>query len=266
MKNIIRWSLWQRRWSIFWWSLGIGVFAAINLAFYPAVRNQAQLEAQFSQIPSSVKSLVTDTGDFLSPAGFLSSQIYYLMLPLMFGAMTISLGSGLIAREENDSTVELLLSRPISRARLLMGKAVCGLIILGIVGGVVTAIILLLSSIVNIALSLGNIALASLWAVCLSLLIGAIAFFVATLGRWGRLASVGVAALIGLGSYIITSLSSLAPWLKWPDKLLPYHYYRPGEILQGRYSWWVVAGYLAASLGLGILSWLALRHRDLVSS
>lgn len=264
MKPIIKWTIWQRRWPLFWWSIAVSVFIVLNLAFYPAVRDQAdQLNESFRQVPESAKAFITDTGDFMSPEGYLSSQVFYLMLPMILSVLAINLGSSLVGKEENDGTAELLLSRPISRARLLVGKAIAGLAILFTVGLVGMAVTLILSWWVNIEVALQGIAVASLFCLVLSLLFGAIAFYIASLGRTGRLASIGIAALVALGGYIISSLSSIVSWLEWPAKLLPYHYYRPGDILKGIYSWWPLAGYLIAVAVLGVLSWLSFRRRDL---
>jgi hypothetical protein len=41
MMPIIKWTLWQRRWSAFWWSLGVSAFIFINMIFYTTLRDQA---------------------------------------------------------------------------------------------------------------------------------------------------------------------------------------------------------------------------------
>lgn len=263
MKTIFKWTLWQRRWSILWWSLGIGLFIFVNLIFYPTVRDQAsQLNQSLEQMPDAARSLFTDTADFLSPIGYLSSQIFYLMLPMLLSILTIGMGSSLIAKEENEGTLELLLSRPISRGRLLASKAMAGITVLLIVGLVALIITVIVCAVVNIEVGLGNVALAAFMSMIMALLFGAIALYMTAIGRKGRLASVGVASLIAFGGYIITSLVGLASWLKWPDKFLPYHYYHPGDILNGHFSIWNLIGLLVAIGTLGVLSWLAFRSRD----
>lgn len=266
MKTIIKWTIWQRRWSILWWSLGVGFFIFINLIFYPAVRDQAsQLNQSLERLPDTARSLFTDTADFLSPVGYLSSQIFYLMLPMLLSILAIGMGSSLIAKEENEGTLELLLSRSISRGRLMAGKAVAGVFILSTVGIVAMITTVILSSAVHIEVGLGRIALATIMSAIMALLFGAIAFYMTAIGRKGRLASIGIASLIAFGGYIITSLVGLASWLRWPDKVLPYHYYHPGDILNGEFSWGSLLGLLAVTGILGVLSWLAFRRRDIGS-
>lgn len=267
MSALIKWTLWQRRWAIFWWAVGVLIFIVLNLAFYPSVRDQtSQLNQSFNQVPESAKVFISDTGDFFSPQGYLSSQVFYLMLPMLLTILAVNLGSSLIAKEENDGTLELLLSRPITRLKLLAAKAAAGILILLIVGLIALVSIVILSWLVDINVGLGDIARASLMSIILALLFGAISFFVTTLGRTARLASIGIAVLVALGGYIISSLASIVSWMQWPAKVMPYHYYRPGDILGGHFSLPNALGILGVTIVLGILSWIAFRRRDIIGS
>lgn len=264
MRAIIRWTLWQRRWSIFWWCLGIAAFVALEIGVYPSIRGQAgQLNQTLQNLPDSVKSLFGFTEDPFSPVGYLNSRLYYLLLPLMLGILAIGLGSSLILREENDGTLEWLLSRPISRGRLLVAKALSGLAIVAIVSAVSTIVIVVLTKAVDIKISLAGVAFAALLATLLGLIFGMVAFTVSAIGRFGRGASLGVGALFGLGSYIITSFEGQIHWLSWVAKVLPYHYYNPPEILHGSLTWTVAAWYAVIIIGLGYVGYLAFRNRDL---
>lgn len=265
MMSVIKWELWQRRWSIMWWSFGIAFFIIINLAFYPSFRDQAdQLAAAFDNIPKSAMALLSDAGDFFSPVGYLSSQIFYLMLPMLIGILSISLGSSLLGREEKEGTIELLLSRPISRTRLLTGKALAGLIIVGI-GGLVAALsTTILAKLVDLKVGSLEILLATLVTMLLALSFGAVAFLLTATGR-ARAASIGLATLFSLGGYIIASLQSAADWLKWPAKVFPFNYYKPAEILAGTYNWSNLLFVIGVIIGCGLLSIIIFRRRDITS-
>lgn len=267
MKPLIKWGLWQRRWSIMWWSIGLVAFIALELSVYSSIKSQAtQLNAALEHMPSTARSLFGASSDLFSPVGYLSSRLFYLLLPLMLSILSIGLGSSLIAREESDGTLELLLSRPISRGKLVLAKTLCGLSAITIVATVTTVSILSLVKLVGLAVPLPFVAFAALMAIILSLLFGALAFAIAALGRLGRGASIGVASLIGLGSYIISSLETNVHWLGWPAKFLPYHYYDPTLILNGNYTWRIAATFSLITLALGIIAWLAFRRRDLVNN
>lgn len=264
MKPILRYAIWQKRWSVLIWCGGVTAFIALNLLLYPTVRDQAaQLNQVLEELPQATHSLFSDSSELLSPTGYLSTRVFYLLLPLLFSVLAIGLGSSLLAKEENDGTIELLLSRPLSRARLLTGKALSGLVILGTIGLAALTSTLFFSWLVEIAVPLKNITLTMVMMLVLCLLFGSAAFLMTALGRWGRAASIGVAVFFALSSYLVTSLSSIASWLIWPSKFLPYHYYRPTEVLEGNFSWPNFLILLSTSLILGILSWIAFRRRDL---
>jgi ABC-2 type transport system permease protein len=264
MTPIVKYELRRRKWSIFWWSLGVTALIGLTLAFYPTIKNQTdQLNKSFGDLSPQVTALFSDTGDFFSPVGYLSSQIFYLMLPMLLSILAIGLGSSLIARDETDHTLELTLARPVSRSRILVGKAVAGLIIVGIVGGVSLIVNVALAKLVNIDVGLGNIAFTSIMATVLAVIFGSVAFALTALGRFARLGSVGIAALVALLGYITTSFIGYVHWMVWPARLLPYHYYHPAEMLRGHLDWFVLACFIGVILVLGIIGAVGFRRRDI---
>jgi len=234
------------------------------MVFYPTIRDQAsEFEKTFSQLSEGTKALFSDTGEFFSPVGYLSSQIFYLMMPLLVGILAIAAGTSLIGREEREGTLELLLARPISRAKLIVSKATVGLAMVIFIGLVGTVVTMVMAKIVNIAVPLTNILLVGLAATALAISFGAIAFMVTMLGRGARVASISVAALIAILGYILVSLAGTVSWLRWPAKAFPFNYYHPAEILRGTYDWtnmFFIAGLIVAC---GLISWAAFRRRDI---
>src|SRR3970040_767608 len=114
MRAIARWTIRQRRWSMLIWCVGVTAFIALNLLLYPTVRDQAaQLNQVLENLPQASRSLFSDSAYLLSPTGYLSTRVYYLLLPLLLSVLAIGLGSSLLAKEENEGTIELLLSRPL---------------------------------------------------------------------------------------------------------------------------------------------------------
>lgn len=263
MKAIGKWTIWQRRVSAVWWSIGVCGFLLVNMVFYPSFKDQAeQLQKSFENIPEAALQLFGGSSDFFSPVGFLNSQIFFLMLPLLLGILAISLGSSLLAREEQDKTVESLLARPVSRSSLLLGKSGAGTLILTVVTLVGLGTTLITATIVDIAVPIMNIALATFACFVLSLSFGAIAFMLTTIGK-ARGASIGIATLIALGGYLINSLSGTVTWLKAPSKLFPFHYYDPESILRGSFAWGNILFLACVVVICAAVSWFSFRRRDL---
>lgn len=254
----------RRRWSIMWWSIGIVGLIALTLAFYPTIKGQTdQLNKSLGNLSPQVTALFSDTGDFFSPIGYLSSQIYYLLFPLLLSMLAIGLGSSLIARDEQNHTLELVLARPISRSRFVLAKALGGLAVVCVVSGISLVTSLVLAKAVGIQVSLGGIAFTTLLATLLSLLFGAIAFALTAMGRTARLGSIGIAALIALLGYIATSFEGFVHWMVWPARALPYHYYRPAEMLSGHPTWAIAGWFSLAIVVLVAVAVVGFRRRDI---
>lgn len=263
MIPIIRWTLWQRRWSIMWWSIGIAAFIFITLIFFPTFKDQAALlQKSLENLPKATVQFLGGSTDFFSPIGYLNSQVFFILLPLLLSVLSINLGSSMISREESNSTLELLLSRPISRSRLLLAKGLAGTLILGIVSlvGLITS--LLMAWAVNMGIPAVDIATATLACFLLSLSGGAVAFLVTTVGH-AKSASNGIATFVALGGYLIVSLSGTVSWLKTPSKIFPFNYYHSETLLSGGQEWGNNLVFLIFIVGCGLIAWLSFRHRDI---
>ncbi len=267
MKQIARWTIWQKRWALFWWCAGLIFFIFLTLIFYPTLQHQsAQLNKSFDSIPQTAKQLFTDTSNLFSPIGYLSSQIFYLMLPLLVGILAINQGMGLIGKEERDNTIEMLLARPISRGRLLFGKGLAGLVIVLVASGLATLFTALMCRLVSLDVKTDYVLEAGAAVILMGLAFGTVAFMLTALGRAGRAASIGITALFALGGYILVSLAPTITWLRWPAKIFPFDYYHSAELLTGAYNW-LNAVYFGALIVVCLtIAWLAFRRRDLANS
>ncbi|HVV67075.1 MAG TPA: DUF2705 family protein [Candidatus Saccharimonadales bacterium] len=262
MRAIVRWTLWQRRWSMLWWSIGIIALVALTLAFYPTIHNQAeQLNKSFGNLSNSALALFGGT-DFFSPVGYLNSQLVYLMLPLLLAILGIGLGSSLLGREESEGTIELLLARPISRTKLLVMKAFAGCLVILIVTVIGSAATILMAQAVHLGIPLGNIAEACFACFMLVLTFSSLAFLLAATGE-GRAAALGVTVVYAMGGYIIGSLATTVHWLKTPSMIFPYHYYRSADILRGTFDWSSIIFFAAFTFVCIVLAWFSFRRRDI---
>lgn len=264
MAPIILTELRQRRLATLLWSLGVSAYVGLNLLTYPIFRDQAKALGQvLSQLPGGFKMMISDSADWLSPAGFMSSKIFYLMLPMLFVILAVSLGSTLLAREERSGTLELLLARPVSRLKLLLGKAAAGLIIMATVTLAASATAVLFGWRVGLELSLWRVAEAVSLSALMGLMFGSLALMLTALGRATGRGSAGLAAALAIGGYLVVSLEGLAWWLEWPAKFLPYHYYQPAEVLLGGYNWLNAAGFAGVAVVFTIIAVMGFARRDI---
>lgn len=266
MIPIMFWELKQRKAYLFWWSFSIIATVALLLLIYPSIHNQAaQLNKVLSQLPATLRDLKTGGSqvDITTPVGYLHSQLYYITLPLLQIIMAVGLGSSLLSRDEQNHSLELLLARPISRGKVLAGKAMSGILAVSIVSTVATIVTIGLIQIVNIDVSLRYILLVNLYSVLFSLSFGAIAFTLSAASNLTGRLSMAVATVISFGGYLLASLSGMSHYIEVPAKLLPYHYYNPTQILVGNVSKGLNIYLVGIFVLCTIISWAGFRRRDI---
>lgn len=265
MKPIIGWGLWDRRWAVLGWSVGIGAFIALNILVYSSISSQSHaLNQALNDLPGGAKALFgSGNGDFLSPVGYLNSKLYYLFLPLMFTMLALSLVRHLLTREEDNGTLELLLARPVSRGTLLLAKLLASLIVLLSVGIISLLVTIASATSIDYDITWLRLTQATAMSLLIASLFGTVGWALVGLGRLGKLSASAAAGALALASYLFSSLQSFADWLAWPARLLPYHYYHPTAILEGTYNWWNAVGMSIAILILLSFTYLVFRRRDL---
>ena len=233
---ILKRELSKRRMYLLWWSLGIITLVALTVLAYGTIKNEAgQLNQAFDHLSSNISGFV-GTNDMFSPVGYLNSQLFFITLPILFIILSVTLAGSLISKEERQHTLELLLARPVGRSRLLLAKALSGILVITILGAVTAAVTIVCALAVHIGVSAGYIALTSLMMMLFSGAFGAVAFMLYAASLLTRRAAATVAILLSFGGYILSSLGGMVHGLSWAAKLFPYHYYDPGAILTGKVS------------------------------
>src|SRR5215207_1866462 len=193
MKPIIHWGVRGHRWSIIGWTWGISAYIALNILVYSSIRDQAQdLNKVLTSLPPAAQALFgAQGGNFLSPVGYLSSKLYYLILPLLFTMLAVSLSVKLLGREEQDGTLELLLARPISRGKVLLAKLASAFAISLVVTLLTLAVTIICARAIDYDIETVRLAQAAAMTLLLSLVFGSVAWLALCVGRLGRHASAG---------------------------------------------------------------------------
>jgi ABC-2 type transport system permease protein len=231
--SIVWTELRRRRMYLLWWSIGIILLVGITVLAYGSVRDQAaELNKAFGNLSSSIGSFV-GSSDMFSPVGYMNSQLYYITLPILFILLSVTLASSLLNKEEGHHTLELLLSRPISRTQVLVAKALTAGAVLAILSAVTALTIIACSQAVHIDIPVGNLLLATVGMALFSGAFGAIAFMLFAASTITRRVALPVAILVSFGGYILSSLGGMVDSLAWAAKLFPYHYYDSSAMLGG---------------------------------
>jgi len=165
-----------------------------------------------------------------SPAGIAMSAMFALMTPIVLLVYAIGLGSSAAVGEEESRTLALLLTNPVKRAGIMISKIVVVLI------GVVSIALLgwlgveLAASLFGMDLGGQDVFGASVQLIGLALMFGGLA---AGLSAWrgSSAVGIGVAAVIALISYFVTTLLPVVEELADVARLTPWHLYSGAQAL-----------------------------------
>ena len=178
---------------------------------------------------------------------------------LLIAAVTA--GSNAVAGEEERGTLDLLLSLPVSRARVVLEKL--GALVVEVAGlGLVLWLALWIGvRAAGMDVAAAHLAGATASAVLLALAYGAIALLLgAATGR--RALAAGVAGAAAVAAYLVNSLAPLVGALEGVQRASPFYHYAAGDPLRHALS----AGHAGVLLGItvvaGLLAVPALARRD----
>ena len=162
-----------------WWVIGMVALIAVTVLFYPSISDAPEFDDLAEQMPEALlRAFAGGVADFTSPVGFLNSQLFILMVPLLFLVYALNVGSGAIAGEEEKGTLDLLLANPVKRWRVVAEKFIAmtvGITVLGLALWLGTAVS---ARAVGMDISVVRVAEASLSATLLGLAFGSIALAV----------------------------------------------------------------------------------------
>lgn len=266
LRNVFLKTLRDLRRAFFWWSLGLVGLVALMVSVYPSVRDNEALNKLVKDYPEALKGFVAFGGeiDYVSPAGYLGTEVFSLMVPLLLLIAAIGAGARAIAGEEERGTLDLLLANPLSRKRVAFEKLAAVVAEIGALGLVLFAALEIGARAVALDVSTWHLAAATASAVLLALSYGAIAFLLgAGTGQRGR--ATGITAALAVSAYVLNGLAPLVGAIEPLQKVSPFYHYAASDPLREG----LAAGHAGVLIGVavvaGALAPLAFDRRDLAA-
>jgi ABC-2 type transport system permease protein len=262
LRNVFFRTLYDQRRALLWWAFGILAYALMIAAFYPSIQNMPSFNDFVKAAPKELMAaFVGNITDLVSPVGFLNSQIFFLIGPLLLLLYAVGQGSSAIAGEEERGTLDLLLANPLPRWRVVVEKF--GAMVVGTLG---LALMLWLGLAVGalwakMDISMGRMAEATLATALLGLAFGTLGLALGC-ATGNRGLSNGVTSTVALAAYLLNALAPLAEKLEPYRKLSPFYYYIGADPLANGLN----LGHVAVLLGLIVVllavALLAFQRRD----
>jgi ABC-2 type transport system permease protein len=261
MRSLLRMTLRYQRRAFVAWAVGLVAVATIYAAFYPSIRDSsAQLRGYLEKLPQAIQDLFG--GDFTTPAGYLRSETFSALGPILFLVFAIGGGARAIAGEEEGRTLDLLLSTPIRRSQVLLDKWLSVVLTtLGLATGLGLTIGLI-GPLFGLRISIVDLAAACLLLFLLAVAFGTIALAVGCFtGR--RSLAAGVTGAVATSAYVINILAQVVGALSPLRPLSPFRWYLdPDPLLHGVGAANVVVLGAITVVAYGA-AWCSLERRDL---
>ena len=264
LSNVFVKSLRDERWPMVWWASGIGLLAAMIIAFFPSFRGNDDFNALLESYPENLMALfgLTKLTDITSAVGFLNAELFGLMAPLLFVIHGVVLGSGAIAGEEGRGTLEILLTEPISRRKLVAQKF-AAMITNAIFLGLVLWIVLVISALaIDMGVSVLRLAAITFSTVLLGVTFGALAFAAGCI-TGSRSNSVFIVAAVAVATYFLNAASGIVSYMHWAKWTSPFFYYNAADPLANGLNPTHAAVLLATIAILLGAGYAGLQRRDL---
>ena len=204
----------------------MAAYIALLAAIFPSIEGSPQFSDLVKNYPEALKSLFGLTGavDITRGAGYVDTELFSFMLPLLAIVLAIGSGARTLAGEEDAGRLELVLAYPVRRRNAVFAKGAAVGLEVGVFCLAAYAALALASPIFDLDLPLARLAGGLLAVGLLALLHGWLALAVGA--AWpSRALAIGVPAAAAAGAYLVGGLHDLASWLD------------PIRVLSG--FWWV---------------------------
>ena len=259
-RNVLLKTLWDQRKSFLWWSLGFLVLLPVTISIYPSFSDMSEINVMMDN--DLIRAFSGGVTDITSPVGYLNSQLYFLMVPLLFLIFGITQGSGTIAGEEESGTLDLLLSNPLSRSQVVLQKFFAIIVSMLTFACIVWLISIISMIAISMEMSLVKVGEITFSVALLGILFASLAFLVGCVtGKKGM--SVGITSAAGVLTYLLYSLGPMVDILEPFEVLSPFYYYFEADPLTNGLYLPHVLVLIVVTLVLVFISDAMLKRRDL---
>ena len=256
------------------WSVVLVLWALLIVWIYPSLENTGvNFEEYLNAMPEELRAsmgiageaesaLIFDAGAF-TYAGFLNVE-YISWLPLLLGIYAVVYCGGLISKEAERGTLDVVLSQPVERTTFLLSK-LAGFMTLTLAATAASTLAVLLGGLtIGEDVSVSNVIAVH---VVSYLLVAAIAGYstlasCVSLDPGRSLAVAGVLTALGYFANVLGSAIGAVGWVKYVSL---FHYYDSLQVIaEGEVNWTGIGVYVGVFAVTTAAALAVFRKKDLV--
>lgn len=214
--------------------LGLAVIAALFSGLFDHFAGQLDTFTSFIEaMPEGMGAIIGDLAAATTPEGWLALELFPIFVPFALVILAVTLGAGLIGREEDSGTLELILASKRSRLNIARQKFLALAVLTALPAVLLFAAIWIGTLMFEFSPNLWHVAAACLGGWALGLAHGGISFAVqAVTGKRG------LAIAIGTGMFAVSYTLSIVcklidDWKDYDIYSTMYYYNIPGALHDG---------------------------------
>jgi ABC-2 type transport system permease protein len=265
LRNVLLKTLRDQRRALVGWSVGVVLLVAMYVALWPSIKGQPSMQDFLDQMPVALRNLFAMSGaDMSTPTGYIQIELLSFMGPVLVLLYAVGSGASAVAGEEDHGTLALLLTTPVSRARVVVDKAIAMIVGTLALSALLGVALVVEGAMAGMDLPADKVAAAMVHLGLLGLVFGSLALAIgAATGRSGL--SRAVPGALAVLTYIVNGLGGLVDWLAPFQKFSPFYQYSAHDPLRQGVSWPSVAVAVGTVVVLILAAVFSFDRRDIGS-
>lgn len=240
----------------------VSLLSALYVGLYPSIqRSGVDFDSYVESLPPAVQAAFGNAS-LTTLEGFLAIELYQFVWLLFMGMYVAYTGASLIASDIEHDRMDLLLSTPVSRSKVLIEKFASLVVPITALNVIVAAVVY--GGVALIGESLSAVALAGVHLLSVPYLLacGSIGLGLSVVTDRADFARRGSLGLV-FGLFLLDSISE-STGVEWLGAVSPMRYYDPAAILvSGTYDWGGAALLLGYTTALVLASRARFRRMDI---
>ena len=242
------------------WGIGLALYGLLMVAMFDSIAGIEGFEEMIANYPPELMGFFGDMVAITTPKGYF--DIYYSSyMTVIVGIFAVGVAAGLLVGDEEKGILDLVMAHPVSRTALFAGR---------LLAFVVATVVILLAGWLSWVLPSGSSGMDLTWIEFLRpflplfaelLLFGTLALLLSMTLPSVRFASMITGGLL-IGNFLIIGLANTNETLQAVVEYTPLYYYQGGGAISGL-NWGWLAGLLAVSAVLALVSWQRFQRRDI---
>jgi len=252
-------TLWDQRRSLLGWAIGFAAVSLIYAGFFPFAATPEYQDLIDSMPAGLIESF--GWGDISSASGYLGSTVYGLLGAVLISVMAIGLGAKAIAGSEEDGSLEILITMPVTRTKVVVHKSIALFLASVMAGITVFLAVLAIREPVDLDIAASKLAAASLNLALLGALFGSFAILIGSIvGKRGLAIGAGAGAAVFM--FLVNGLAPQVDSIAWMQKISPFYWFDASGTLRNGLDPAMTALLAGVTVGLVVAASVAFNRRD----